>query len=293
MSMSSAASVSSSAASVSSSSASVSSSVASSESDSTGSERTEYSLEDCPALTKLDWDAFNEAFRKGNIEYIPDVFEWIGEDPRVDWEEVNECFDEYYGGSDSAWEFFVDVFDTHMGGRDERTCWLTTLAIEPFYTRDCTHEYDDLRVSVYADITAEKRNEIELAKEIAFPGYNSYSEMLIYEGMEKYGDDLDALAKYQASMIENYLSASEEPTLIEGTSVEIVLKYEYRTAYMVIDTNVFQSKPFINASGEPDYNLKDYVYFFDLVQGYLGDGVDYASLVGRYIDAIREYADAQ
>ena len=83
-----------------SSSASVSSSAGSSGSDSNKEEHTEYSLEDCPALTKLDWDVFNEACRDDGIGFYPDLFEWIGEDPRVDWAEVNECFDEYYGGSD-------------------------------------------------------------------------------------------------------------------------------------------------------------------------------------------------
>ena len=272
-----------------SSSASVSSSAGSSGSGSTG-EKTEYSLEDCPALTKLDWDAFNEACRDDGIGFYPDLFEWIGEDPRVDWAEVNECFDEYYGGSDGSKEFYYNMESSRYGGeKDERIGWVFSLYIEPYFTRTCNGEYEDLYDKLYNEAYADEIAE----EEDVLKGYDSYSLMLAGEGMKKYGGDLDALAKYQASMIEGYLTSSYEMTFIEGTSVEVMLKTEYFGAMMTIDNDVHYAKPFINASGELDYKLKDYVRFVDLVQGYCGDEFDYASTVGVDMSEIRERAENQ
>ena len=278
---------------ISSSSASVpssSGSAANNESDSTKAERTEYSLEDCPALTKLDWDAFNEACREGGVGFIPDLFEWIGEDPRVDWAEVNECFDEYYRGSEGSKEFYYNMESSRYGGeKDERIGWVFSLYIEPYFTRICNGEYEDLYDELYNEAYADEIAE----EEEVLKGYDSYGLMLAGEGMELYGNDLDALAKYQASMVEGYLSSGSGYSLIEGTSVPVFLYMEYTVAIRAIDTNVFNAKPFINASGELDYNLKDYVRFVDLVQGYCEGDVDYGSLVGRDIDSIREHAENQ
>lgn len=274
-----------------SSSASVSSSVASSESDSTGTERTEYSLEDCPELTKLDWDAFNEAMMTVAFGFVPDLFEWVGEDPRVDWAEVNECFDEYYGGSEGSKEFYCDMINSYLdGGKDEQLGWVYTLFIEPYHTRNENFEYDELYDKMYNEANADKIAE----EEEILKGYGSYGQMLAVEGIKKYEDDLGALAKYQASMVEEYLSASYGKQLVEGASYfEIDAKLEYEYAVRSVDKYVLTAKPFMTDNGEVDYNVKDYVYFFDLVQGYLGDGVDYESIVNRDMDYIREYAENQ
>lgn len=281
----------SSAASVSSSAASVSSSVSSSESDSTGTERTEYSLDDCPALTNLDWDAFNEAIMTIGFGFVPDLFEWIGEDPRVDWEEVNECFDEYYGGSEGSSEFYHDMIDSYIDGhKDEQLGWISTLLIEPYSTRTENREYEDLYDKLYNEANAAKIAE----REEILKGYGYYGQMIAVEGIKKYEGDLDALAKYQVSMVEEYLSASPGEQLVEGASYfKIDAQHEYEKAVGFIDKYVLTAKPFMTDNGEVDYNLKDYVYFVDLVQGYLGDSVDYESIVDRDMDYIREYAENQ
>lgn len=276
-----------------SSSASVPSSSGSVESSVGGStgERTEYSLENCPALTKLDWDAFNEAMMTVAFGFVPDLFEWVGEDPRVDWAEVNECFDEYYGGSEGSKEFYCDMINSYLdGGKDEQLGWVYTLFIEPYHTRNENFEYDELYDKLYNEANADKIAE----KEEILKGYGSYGQMLAVEGIKKYEDDLGALAKYQASLIDTYLSASYGKQLVEGASYfEIDAKLEYEYAVRSVDKYVLTAKPFMTDNGEVDYNLKDYVSFFDLVQGYLGDGVDYESIVNRDMDYIREYAAAQ
>ncbi len=258
----------------------------------TTGERTEYSLEDCPALTKLDWDAFNEANKRDSVGFIPDLFEWVGEDPRVDWAEVNECFDEYYGGSEGSSDFYWDMVSSSyfVTGKDEQIGWVYNLQIEPYRTRTENLEYEDLYDKLYNEANADKLAE----RERILKGYMTYGDMLAGEGIEKYGDDLDALAKYQASLIDTYLSTSSDVQLVEGASYfKVSVKSEYDVAISVVDGTVFHAKPFINANGEEDWYVKDYVYFFDLVQGYLGDDVDYESIVNRDMDYIREHAAAQ
>lgn len=276
-----------------SSSASVPSSSGSVESGSDGitGERTEYSLEDCPELTRLDWDAFNEANRKDDVGFVPDLFEWIGEDPRVDWAEVNECFDEYYGGSEGSSDFYWDMISSYfVTGKDEQLGWISNLLIEPYRTRTENGEYEDLYDKLYSEANADKLSE----RERILKGYMTYGDMLAGEGIEKCGDDLDALAKYQVSLIDTYLSISPGIQLVEGASYfEVDVKSAYDDAIAYVDDTVYRAKPFINANGESDLYVKDYVYFYDLVQGYLGDDIDYGSFVKKDIDYIREYANNQ
>lgn len=259
----------------------------------TTGERTEYSLEDCPALTKLDWDAFNEANRRDDVGFVPDLFEWVGEDPRVDWSEVNECFDEYYGGSEGISEFYHDMISSSyfVTDKDEQLGWVYDLQIEPYCTRTENLEYEELYDKLHNEANAGVFAEMEEF----FKGYSSYGHMLSAEGIEKYGDDLGALAKYQASMVEGYLSASSGEQLVEGASyLKIDAKEEYHYAVNAIDNHVFNAKVFTDAEGKLDVYVKDYVYFVDLVQGYLGDSVDYVEeFVDRDMDYIREYAETQ
>ena len=146
------------------------------------SQGTRYSIADCPELTNLDWDEFNKVVEEDHaLGYVADLFSFIGADPRVDWSEVNDHFNEYYGGSEGVWDFYLDIYwSYYFGYGDDRMCWLGTLAIEPYATRidENSEYYDELYDKVYAEVHADKiaeRNEV-------LKGYPSYVDMLIGEG---------------------------------------------------------------------------------------------------------------
>lgn len=241
---------------------------------------TRYSIADCPELTNLDWDEFNKVVEV----YIPDLFSIIGADPRVDWSEVNDHFNEYYGGSDGVGSFYSDMYwSYYFGYCDDGMSWLGTLVIEPYGTRldENSEYYDELYGKVYAEIHA---NEVSERNEV-LKGYPSYLDMLIGEGGNTCGDDLDALARYTASMVEGYLNSDDETVDIDGFSV----KADYECAFNWFDDQVFNSCVVVDGEDIVDANFSKYITFHDAVQGYLGDKASYAELVYWNMDVVRNF----
>lgn len=240
---------------------------------------TMYSIADCPELTNLDWDEFNKVAH----DYVPDLFSVIGADPRVDWSEVNDHFNEYYGDSDGVGNFYADMYWSYYFGRDDRMGWLNTLSIEPYGTRleENYKYYDELYDKVYAEAYADEiaeRNKV-------LKGYPSYVDMLIGEGFKACGDDLDALARYTATLVEGYLNLDDETVDIDGFPV----KFDYEDAFYYIDNQVISSCVVVDGEDIVDADFSKYITFHDAVQGYLGDKASYAELVYYDIDKIRNF----
>lgn len=242
-----------------------------------------YSIADCPELTNLDWDEFNKVVEV----YIPDLFSIIGADPRVDWSEVNDHFNEYYSGSEGIGDFYSDMLGTYVQGRDDRMCWMSVLCIEPYSTRleENYKYYDELYDKVYAEAYADEISE----RNKVLKGYPSYVDMLIGEGYKTCGDDLDALARYTAMLVEGYLNSEDEFTYIDGSSVMEDLKLDYGGAFRCIDDQVLSSCVVVDGEDIVDADFSKYITFHDAVQGYLGDKASYAELVHYDIDMIRNF----
>ena len=249
---------------------------------------TMYSIADCPELTNLDWDEFNKVVEEDHtLGYVADLFSIIGADPRVDWSEVNDHFNEYYGVSEGVWSFYADMYWSYYFGRDDRMGWLNTLSIEPYGTRleENYKYYDELYDKVYAEAYADKiaeRNDV-------LKGYPSYVDMLIGEGYKTCGDDLDALARYTAMLVEGYLNSEDEFTYIDGSSVMEDLKLDYGGAFRCIDDQVLSSCVVVDGEDIVDADFSKYITFHDAVQGYLGDKASYAELVHYDIDKVRNF----
>ena len=179
------------------------------------------------------------------------------------------------------------MFGTYEQGRDDRMCWMSVLCIEPYGTRleENYKYYDELYDKVYAeayDDEIAERNDV-------LKGYPSYVDMLIGEGYKTCGDNLDALARYTAMLVEGYLNSEDGFVYIDGSSVMEDLKLDYGGAFRCIDDQVLSSCLVIDGEDVVDADFSKYITFHDAVQGYLGDKASYAELVHYDIDKVRNF----
>lgn len=153
------------------------------------SQGTRYSIADCPELTNLDWDEFNEealvVSGKHNFPvYTSDLFSKIGRDVRVDWSEINSTFNMYYGGEDGSAKFYEDLYKTYglmepgcdMTSYDEKMHWAKCMYIEPIRSNTGSGMYDDLYNELYEKVHSRE-------------AYSSEAEYLVYEKICSRGYD--------------------------------------------------------------------------------------------------------
>lgn len=165
--------------------------------------KTRFSLEDAPELTNVDWDLFNEVAAEflGKSYYLDlqGFYEELGSDPRIDWVEINESFNKYYGNSyDSMMTFVNDLFDTYYDMKIcyNRDLYLVNIKIEPTRSNDENGVYESLHEEY------NQRNK--------YGGYSSPAEQ------DAYNDILSCYSNSQVSskafnFLSGYIQATDEP----------------------------------------------------------------------------------
>lgn len=165
--------------------------------------KTRFSLEDAPELTNVDWDLFNEAAAEslGKSYYLDlqGFYEELGSDPRIDWVEINDNFDNYYGNSyDSMMKFVNNLFFTYETIKHcyNRDLYLGRVYLEPTRSNDENGAYESLHEEY------NQRNK--------YDGYSSAEERDAYTAiLNCYSNSL--LSSTAFTFLSGYIQATDEP----------------------------------------------------------------------------------